>query len=112
MLSFPFECRAGGLLFVIGAVIHFYREEVVLAAELDELGDVEADGGDAIFIFADRLPVEKEMPGLPHPVEFGEDLLAVGAGGQLEMFAIPADAKHLLALVAAAVADERAIGVR
>ena len=89
-----------------------HREDVVLAAELHKLGDVEADGGDAVLIFADELSVEEETPGLPHAIELDKDLLAVGAGGQLEMFAIPADAKHLFALVAAAVADVGAIGVR
>ena len=60
------------------------------------------------FSYWPAAAVQVKMRRLFQPLEFEENLPALGAGGQFEMLAIPADAL-VVGLVAAAVADERAI---
>jgi hypothetical protein len=92
-------------------VVHLHGDDVVRAAKVDEIGDVEAEGSDAVLVESRRPAVDEKPARLPQAVELQEDLPALGAGGELEVFAIPADAEKPFPLVAAAVADERAIGV-
>ena len=106
----PFELGAGGFFLVVRAVVHFHREHIVLPAELHQRGEVEATGGDAIFVNADGLAVQKKMRGLPETLELDENFPALGVRGQFEMLPIPADAQ-IDGLVAARVADERAVAV-
>ena len=101
----PFEPRARRLLAVIVAVIHLGGDDVVRVAKIHQPGQVQAAGGDAVLEPAGRLPIHPEMAGLLQPLEFQNDFSPLGGGGQLEMFAIPGDARPG-APVAAAVADE------
>ena len=56
------------------------------------------------------LAVEVEVGGLFEAFKFEKNLLTLGTGGQDEMLAIPAETLKK-AFVAAAVADELAVGV-
>ena len=101
----PFEGRARRLFFVFDGVVDFHGQHVVLAAKFHLCGDVQPAGSDAILEESDGLAVEVEPRRLLKPLEFEEDLLALGAGGQFEMLAIPADAL-VVGSIAAAVADQ------
>lgn len=81
-----------GFFQVFGGVVDLGGDDVVLAAALYEVGDVYAEGGDAVFVEAARFAVEVEVGGLFEALEFEEDLSAFGSGGQCEMLAIPAEA--------------------
>ena len=110
IVGVPFEGRVGRLLLVAGRVIHADGQDVFLVAEVDQLGDVDAKGGHAILEEAGRLTVDKEMGSLFQALKLDENLAARGGGGELEMLAIPCDARPC-AVVAAAMADDLIIGI-
>jgi len=66
-------------------------DEIVLLAGVDEVGDVEAEGGVAVVVAADEVAVEEDERVAEGAVELeGEALAGVGCG-QVEAAAIPAD---------------------
>ena len=88
ILGLPLEDGAGGFFGVVGDVGDLDGEDVFLVAEVNGVGDVDAAGRDAVFVFADGLAVHEESGGLPHAFELDEDLVALGAGGKLEVLAV------------------------
>ena len=89
VVGVPLEPCAGGPLAVGGPVVHLHGQYVLRVSEMDGVGDVQAVGGHAVLIESDLLAVEEDLAGLPHPLEFEEDLLAGKAGRKLEMLAVP-----------------------
>jgi len=61
---------------------------VLRVAEMNGGGDVDAEGRDAVFIYAKGLAVDEEPGGLPHAFELDEHLATLGIGRELEMLAI------------------------
>ena len=106
----PFVAGAGGFFHVVVAVVHFYGDHVIGVAEVHEVGQVEAAGGDAVFEAADELAVYPEAAGLFESFKFEEHLFALGGGGELEMFPVPGDA-HVFMLFAAAVRNDFVVGI-
>ena len=100
----PFVAHAGRLLPVTVAVVHFDRDEIV-AVKIHQVGQVQAAGGDAVLEFAGGFSVDPKAAGLFHPFKLQEDFPALRAGRQLEMLAIPGEAR-VGAPVPAAVADD------
>ncbi len=105
----PLILRAGRLFLVIVAVVHLHRDDIFLAAEVHEFGQVEATGGNAIFVFAGELAVDPEAPGLFQAFKFEENFPVPGAGRQLEMLPVPGNARVGVP-VATAMTDD--VGVR
>ena len=88
----PFEFAPRGLLLVVVAVIDLDGDHVVRVAEMGDRREIKPAGGDAVFKKADELAVDPKAPGLFQALEFEEDFAVLGAGRQLEVFAIPGDA--------------------
>ena len=93
MHSHSTRSRAGGLLLVFVLLSTFTASTLSWPPNFTNSVMSKPARRDAVLIHADGLAVEEEMARLLHAVEFEEDLPAVGAGGQLEMLAIPADAR-------------------
>ena len=106
----PLKTDPRRLLRVIIAVVHFHRDNVIRIAEIDQTGEIQPEGGDAVFIQPGVFAIHPEPARLFEPLEFQEHLAVAGAGGQLEMLAVPSHAR-VSAPVAAAVADEVRIGI-
>ncbi len=107
----PFELDTGGFLLVIIAVIHFHGDDVVDLAKIHQIRQVQPQRRHAVLIFAGGFAVDPKPAGLLEPLGFEEHLAVLGACRQLEMLAIPDNARPSVP-VAAAVADELGVGIR
>ena len=108
----PLKAHPSGLLDVAVGVVHLDGEDVVLVAEFDQVGKIEAAGGDAVLDSPGWLSVDEEAARLLQALEFEEDLPVFRAGGEFEVLPIPTDAGiKLRGALASAVADEGAVGV-
>jgi len=101
---------AEGALLIGGAIVYLDGEDIVLRAQMQAVGDVDAIGGDAVLVEADLLAVEVDVAGLAHAFEFEEDAVAGEVGGEFEVFAVPREA-FVGAAITAAMGDEGAEGI-
>ena len=89
VVSVPLKRSITGTLCVSCAVIHLDRQDVVFIPKVNGAGDVQTVGRHPVLVKPDCLAVQENVAGLPHALEFEEDLTAGKSGRKLEMFAVP-----------------------
>src|SRR5690348_1385814 len=89
IIRIPFESRAGGAFGIVRLIIHLHGKHILLAPKMHGVGYIDAVCRDSVLIQTNLLAVEKDVPGLPHTLEFEKELMAGSFGWKLEMFAIP-----------------------
>ena len=77
VLVVPLEGTARRTLFVAPVVVDPHGDDVV-APVIDIWGEVEAYGGNAVFVQTEMLSVEIEIGALTHPFELDEYFFSFG----------------------------------
>ena len=105
VVRIPLEGRVGGALGVSGAVIHLDGQDVLLWAEVNGVGDVQAVGRHPVLVKPNWLAIQEDVAGLPYALEFEEDPIVRQGRRKLEMLAVPGQSL-VGAEIAPAVGDD------